>query len=103
MNRALRVLLQPFGQVLALALFGSLATLVAENGASFGVIPAALGRRSLAGPDPPEHRAESHAYLRRPAHVGEGTSQRATDELSCAWGRLDLVRENGCSPPRSTP
>ncbi len=42
-------------------------------------------------PDTPAISATAQAYV---AHVGEGTDQRATDELRCALGSLDLLGDN---------
>ncbi|HKY36247.1 MAG TPA: amidohydrolase family protein, partial [Polyangiaceae bacterium] len=42
-------------------------------------------------PDTAASAAAAHAYV---PHIGEGTSQRAQDELRCALGSLDLLGEN---------
>jgi cytosine/adenosine deaminase-related metal-dependent hydrolase len=43
-------------------------------------------------PDTAATAATVQAYV---AHLGEGTNQRARDELGCALGALDLLGENG--------
>ncbi len=42
-------------------------------------------------PDTPAIAAAAQAYV---PHVGEGTDRRATDELRCALGSLDLIGDN---------